>query len=287
MNKKCADKSSEEYKREYNIVKKGEVSFITFQVFESLDWLVHGFSTRLGGVSKGCFSSMNLGFERGDEKEAVTENYRRICGAIGFSMGNIVFSDQIHETEVKRVGKGDCQGTGDFSVKKLKGIDGLMTNEGNVVLATSYADCVPLFFADEKNHAIAASHAGWRGTIGGIGDKTVKAMEREFGTKPEDLKVVIGPSICRDCYEVSEDVAERFMELEGKTVLPSPQNKPGKYQLNLWLANEAILLKAGVLKKNIHISGICTCCNSELLFSHRASKGKRGGMCGFIGISSQ
>lgn len=287
MNKKCADKSSEEYKREYNIVKKGEVSFITFPVFESLDWLVHGFSTRLGGVSKGCFSSMNLGFERGDGKEAVTENYRRICGAIGFSMGNIVFSDQIHETEVKRVGKGDCQGTGDFSVKKLKGIDGLMTNEGNVVLATSYADCVPLFFADEKNHAIAASHAGWRGTIGGIGDKTVKAMEREFGTKPEDLKVVIGPSICRDCYEVSEDVAERFMELEGKTVLPSPQNKPGKYQLNLWLANEAILLKAGVLKKNIHISGICTCCNSELLFSHRASKGKRGGMCGFIGISSQ
>lgn len=287
MNKKCADKSSEEYKREYNIVKKGEVSFITFPVFESLDWLVHGFSTRLGGISKGYFSSMNLGFERGDEKEAVTENYRRICGAIGFSMENIVFSDQIHETEVERVGKGDCQGTGDFSVKKLKGIDGLMTNEGNVVLATSYADCVPLFFADEKNHAVAASHAGWRGTIGGIGEITVKAMEREFGTKPEDLKVVIGPSICRDCYEVSEDVAERFMEIERKAVLPSSQNKPGKYQLDLWLANEAILLKAGVLKKNIHISGICTCCNSELLFSHRASRGKRGGMCGFIGISSQ
>lgn len=270
----------------YKINKKGGVSFVTFPVFENIPWLGHGFSTRLGGVSLGCFSSMNLGFERGDDEEAVNENFRRIADAVGFSPENIVFSDQVHDVKVKRVGRKECQGSVRLSEKKLKGIDGIMTNEEDVVLVTSYADCVPLFFADTRNHAIAASHAGWRGTVGKIGEITVKEMEREFKTNPADLEVVIGPSICQDCYEVSADVAEQFMELPdscNQIVIKSPKEE-GKYQLNLWLANKAILMNAGVPSENIHISGLCTCCNSELLFSHRASHGKRGGLCGFLWI---
>lgn len=281
--------------KKYTLNQKGGVSYVTFPVFDKVPWLGHGFSTRLGGVSLGCYSSMNLGFERGDKEEAVEENYRRIADAVGFLPENIVFSDQVHDVKVKRVGKKECQGSRRLSEKRLKGIDGIMTDEENVVLVTSYADCVPLFFVDEKNHAIAASHAGWRGTVGRIGEITVKTMEKEFKTNPMDLKVVIGPSICQDCYEVSADVAGQFMELSeslkdkescNQIVINSPSEE-GKYQLNLWLANKAVLINAGVLPENIHISGLCTCCNSELLFSHRASNGKRGGLCGFMWIGGR
>lgn len=272
--------------KNYIINKENGVSYVTFPAFEKISWLGHVFSTRLGGVSEGCFSSMNLGFERGDKEEAVEENFKRIAKAVGFLPENIVFSDQVHDVKVKRVGKDECQGSRRLSEKRLKGIDGIMTNEKDVVLVTSYADCVPLFFVDEKNHAIAASHAGWRGTVGRIGEITVKAMEKEFKTNPKDLKVVIGPSICQDCYEVSLDVAEQFMELSDSCnqIVVKSSREEGKYQLNLWLANKEILVNAGVQSENIHISGLCTCCNSELLFSHRASNGKRGGLCGFLWI---
>lgn len=272
--------------KNYIINKENGVSYVAFPAFEKISWLGHVFSTRLGGVSEGCFSSMNLGFERGDKEEAVEENFKRIAKAVGFLPENIVFSDQVHDVKVKRVGKDECQGSRRLSEKRLKGIDGIMTNEKDVVLVTSYADCVPLFFVDEKNHAIAASHAGWRGTVGRIGEITVKAMEKEFKTNPKDLKVVIGPSICQDCYEVSLDVAEQFMELSDSCnqIVVKSSREEGKYQLNLWLANKEILVNAGVQSENIHISGLCTCCNSELLFSHRASNGKRGGLCGFLWI---
>lgn len=265
------------------IWKQGEVPYLTFPVFEAMEWLRFGFSTRKGGVSEGCFESMNLSFARGDKKERVEENYERFCRAIGVQKEHLVFSDQIHETTVLRVGAAECQGSS-LTTKKLKGVDGLVTNEPEVVLVTSYADCVPLFFADEEHHAIGASHSGWRGTVGEIGRKTVERMHQEFGTKPEQLKVVIGPSICQDCYEVGEEVAAAFRELFSECGEILRAGKPGKYQLDLWKANEAILLRAGIKKENICTSGYCTCCHRELLFSHRASNGKRGNMCGFLSI---
>lgn len=266
-------------------LKKKDTPYFTFPMLEQFPFVRHGFSTRLGGTSKGMFQTMNLSYFRGDEKECVNENYRAICNSMGMKMEDIVFSDQVHDTKIHVATKEDCQGS-DYGNRKLTGIDGLITNEKNVVLCTSYADCVPLFFVDKKHQAIGASHSGWKGTVGRIGAKTVRKMGEEFGTRPEDLFCVIGPSICVSCYEVSEDVIEKIKEnfteeVWGKCVFPK-QDK--KYQLDLWMLNKCILMEAGVPEEQISISNVCTCCNQKLLFSHRASGGKRGNLCGFLSL---
>ena len=281
--------------------KKGGVSFITFPSFEKIDFIRHGFSTREGGVSEGIFGTMNLSYSRGDDPQKVDENYKRICAALEVLSEQLVLSDQVHDTKVQRVGRQDCQGK-DLREKKLKGIDGLITNEADVVLCTSYADCVPLYFVDTVQKAIGHSHSGWRGTVGKIGAKTVEQMEKEYGTKPEDLVAVIGPSICQECYEVSKDVYDAFVEFVDVEKIAKAQKMPvekvqcmiesvfevkqnEKYQFDLWMANKLILMEVGVPEKQITISCICTCCNHELLFSHRATKGERGNLAGFLSIA--
>lgn len=262
-----------------------ETPYFSFPILEQFPFIRHGFSTRLGGVSKGVFQTLNLSYNRGDKQEHVTQNYKNLCKSMKIKIEDIVFSDQVHDTRIHVAHKEDCQGE-DYGNRKLTGIDGLITNEKNVVLCTSYADCVPLFFVDSKYQAIGASHSGWKGTVGKIGAKTVAKMEEEFGTKPEDLYCVIGPSICAGCYEVSQDVMvqiqENFPEEMGKRCIFPKEN--GKYQLDLWMLNKDILLEAGVLEEHIAISNVCTCCNPKLLFSHRASGGKRGNLCGFLSL---
>lgn len=263
------------------------VTYLTYPAFEKFPEFYHGFSTRLGGVSKGIYSSMNLSFTRGDEEEAVLENYRRIADAIGFSMEGIVCSDQTHTVHIRQVTEAD-KGKGVLQKKDYTDIDGLITNVPGITLTTFYADCVPLFFLDPVNKAAGLAHSGWRGTVGRMGEKMVKAMKDAFGSEPENLYAGIGPSICQDCYEVSADVADRFREEfqgyeEDAGLLY--KTKPGKYQLNLWKANEIVLTEAGILREHISFPGICTCCNPEYLFSHRASQGKRGNLCAFLGVS--
>ena len=263
------------------------VTYLTYPAFEKFPEFYHGFSTRLGGVSKGIYSSMNLSFTRGDEEEAVLENYRRIADAIGFSMEGIVCSDQTHTVHIRQVTEAD-KGKGVLQKKDYTDIDGLITNVPGITLTTFYADCVPLFFLDPVNKAAGLAHSGWRGTVGRMGEKMVRAMKDAFGSEPENLYAGIGPSICQDCYEVSADVADRFLEEfqgyeEDAGLLY--KTKPGKYQLNLWKANEIVLTEAGILREHISFPGICTCCNPEFLFSHRASQGKRGNLCAFLGVS--
>lgn len=255
------------------MVEKDGVPYLVFTPFLELPFLSHGFSTRLGGVSKGEFSSMNLSYERGDKPEAVDENYRRICQAMGVSVENLVFSQQVHDTSVVRVEKPG---------RYLKKIDGMVTDTPGLVLTTSYADCVPLFFADPIKKAIGLSHSGWRGTCGEIGKATVKKMQEEFGSLPSDILAVIGPSICGSCYEVSQEVAQKFPV---EAIWQKKDSSKDKYQLDLWKANQLVLKGAGLKEENIYVSGVCTCCNSNVLFSHRASGGKRGNLNGFISIN--
>ena len=227
---------------------------------------------------------MNLSFTRGDEEEAVKENYRRIAEAIGFSYDSIVCSDQTHTTNVIRVGAQD-KGKGILKERDYHDVDGLVTNEPGVVLSTFFADCVPLYFVDPVHRAIGMSHSGWRGTVKRMGLATIRKMHEEFGTDPESVLAVIGPSICQDCYEVSEDVAEEFKRaFPGKedVILLDKQN--GKYQLDLWKANEIVLLEAGVCPAHLAVTNVCTCCNPDLLFSHRYTGGKRGNLCAVIGL---
>lgn len=260
------------------------VTWMTYPLLEKTGMVKHGFSTRLGGVSKGIYASMNLSFSRGDEKEAVMENYRHMAAALEVDFEKIVTSDQTHTTNVRVVTAEDA-GKGITCPRDYTDIDGLITNVPGLVLATFYADCVPLYFVDPVHRAIGLSHSGWRGTAAGMGRVTVEAMTREYGSNPSDLVAAIGPSICRDCYEVSEDVAEAFCAVfPADEVLKKGRisDEGQKYQLDLWRANELVLLGAGIPKEQIAGPGICTCCNPDFLFSHRASHGKRGNLGAFL-----
>lgn len=255
---------------------------LKYPLLEQTGIVEHCFTTRIGGVSKGIYESLNLSFTRGDEDAAVRENFRRLAGAMETDVSKFVFTDQTHTTNVRRVTAEDA-GKGIVKERDYTDIDGLITNEPGLVLSTFYADCVPLYFVDPVHRAIGMSHSSWKGTVGKMGAATITAMKREFGTEAKDLVCAIGPSICQDCYEVSEDVADAFKEaFPGHADEILLDKKNGKYQLDLWRTNEIVLTEAGVLKENIAVTNICTCCNPDLLFSHRASHGKRGNLGAFI-----
>ena len=268
------------------IIDNGGIPYISYLSLEKFPWLINAFSTRIGGVSTGIYASMNLAFTVGDERENVLENYRLFGDSIGISRDKMVFSDQQHTTNVMEVTKAHL-GEGILKPRSFKDIDGIMTNVPGVCLVTSYADCVPLYFIDPVHKAIALSHSGWRGTIGNICQNTVNEMNRLYGSDPSGMIACIGPSICADCYEVGSDVADVFTESYGPdsgVVLPHNGGVPGKYQLDLTRANFLNMQKAGIPAENISVPDLCTCCNGEFLHSHRASHGKRGGLCAFMMI---
>lgn len=218
------------------LIEKDKVPYLEFEALKKQSWLTHAFSTRLGGVSSGCFASMNLGFGRGEEDKIVAENYKRLGDAVGFDWKKVVLSHQTHTTNVRLVTEKDA-GKGTVRERDYTDVDGLITNEPGLPLVTFYADCVPLYFADPKNKAIGLSHSGWRGTVGRMGEKTLKAMNEAFGTQPQDVIAAIGPSICGDCFEVGPEVVEEFAK---------------KFQKNRWKQyvmqdemTEAILICGG------------------------------------------
>ena len=193
-----------------------------------------------------------------------------------------MFSDQVHKTNLRIVTKDDC-GKGIVRERDFSEIDGLITQEVGIPLMTFYADCVPLFLYDPVQRVIATAHSGWRGTIGRIGMVVVQKMQELYGSKPEDIICAIGPSICKACYEVSKDVADAcgvYTEEQRKILLEDKGND--KYQLDLHQACYYNFTDAGVLPEHIALPDICTCCNPELLFSHRASGGRRGNLGGVI-----
>lgn len=258
------------------------VVYITFPGL-SASGALHGFSTRLGGVSRGYLGSMNLSFHRGDDMEAVRENHRRFAKAIGYDETRAVFSDQIHKTKIYKVTQKD-EGKGIVRETDILGIDGLVTDCPGIPLLTFYADCVPLFFHDPVKHVVALAHSGWRGTVSGMGAVMADYMQKEYGCRAEDILCAIGPSICGNCYEIGEEVAEEFEKRFPKERYPDilRAGQPHKYYLDLWQANRHILQEAGIRPEHIEVTDICTCCNPELLFSHRASHGKRGNLAAVI-----
>ena len=264
-----------------------QVPLLHFPLLEKCSFITHAFTTRMGGVSTGDCTSMNLSFTRGDDEAAVRENYRRIAAALGTDAKQFVCSDQTHTTNVRRVTKADA-GKGVVIPKDYTDVDGLITNEPGIVLSTFYADCVPLYFVDPVHRAIGLSHSGWRGTVNKMGQVTIEAMKREFGSRAADLYCAIGPSICQDCYEISRDVAEEFMKAFPEHVNDILlQKSEEKFQLDLWKANEIVMLESGILPEHLAVTNICTCCNPTKLFSHRASKGKRRNLAAFLMIKEE
>ena len=258
------------------------MEYLTFPRCEETGTVTHLVSTRLGGVSTGDCASLNFSYVRDTDKAAVDENFRRMAEVFDTEMDAFVCSDQTHTTNVRLVTEKD-RGKGVTRQRDYSDVDGLVTDVPGLILSTFYADCVPLLFFDPIHRAIGCSHSGWRGTVGEMGRVTVEAMGKYFGSRPEDILAAVGPSICRDCYEVGEEVAEEFENLfsgEAGEVLTAKGN--GKYLLDLWKANEKVLLSAGIRREHLSVTDICTCCNPEYLFSHRASRGKRGNIGAFI-----
>lgn len=267
---------------------KNGVTWFSCNGLSQVEGLIQGFSTRMGGVSEGYLSSMNLSFSRGDKEENVRENFRRIADAIGFSTENLVFSQQTHTTNVRVVDEKD-RGKGFGKPLDYTDVDGLVTDVPGVVLATFYADCVPLYFVDPVRRAIGLSHSGWRGTVHKMGKVTVQTMADCYGCRPENILAVIGPSICQKCYEVSEEVIQEFRHFYREDCQEQLyyRKENGRYQLDLWRANEIVMEEAGILPEHIFITDLCTCCNPGIFYSHRASGGKRGNLAAFLGLKEQ
>lgn len=259
--------------------------YLEYPLFQETGIVTSAFSTRLGGVSEGYYSSLNLSFDRGDDPERVLENFKRIGASMGVNVEDMVLSKQTHTTNV-RVVTAEDKGKGVMRERNYTDVDGMITNVPGICLVTSYADCVPLYFVDPVKKAIGLSHSGWRGTVGKIGKNTVQLMQENFGSKPEDLLAAVGPSVCMDCYEVSEDVIEQFKEAFEKKYWEDffYKKENGKYQLNLWKANELIFLESGILPEHMAITNVCTHCNSKILYSHRTMGNNRGNLCAFLAL---
>lgn len=265
-----------------NIVEIGEIKVLKFESFDKLEAFEHCFTARSGGCSEGDFKSLNMGMSTEDEPEHVLENYRRVSKAVfGAELSQCVISKQVHKTDIAVVTKADL-GNGLTESQKYTEIDGLLTDEPEALLATVYADCTPLFFADPERKVVGVAHAGWRGTVGKIGLKMVEKMVAQYGSERKDILVGIGPTIGPCCYRVKEDVAMQFKRAFPDSSRILEYVGEGEYKLNLWEANKASVMESGVPELNVELDSHCTSCNEELFYSYRRDQGKTGRMAAMI-----
>ncbi|WP_418627109.1 peptidoglycan editing factor PgeF [Anaerosinus sp.] len=241
-------------------------------------------STRFHGVSKAEFSSLNLALHNGDNSKDVWQNREAFCLGLGIDAKKIVTAQQVHGTNVLCVDE-SYLGRGAFDYEEaIENTDGLITNVPDLPLMMFFADCVPILIFDPIKKAIGICHAGWKGTVHRIAQKTVQAMGSSFNSRPEDCLIGIGPSIGPCCFEVDEPVYTQF-----KQAFPSltcKQTSKEKWKINLWEANRLQLKNIGVLDKNIICSNVCTKCNSDVFFSYRADEGKTGRIAAIIQLKS-
>ncbi|MGH9698396.1 MAG: peptidoglycan editing factor PgeF [Candidatus Acidiferrales bacterium] len=297
----------------WKLHRKGGVTLIMAPPLARLDWLVHGFSTRLGGVSElasganreaNSGKELNLGFTEEDSRERVLANRRKYFQALGAGKMRPIALRQIHSDIVQVV---------DSSKAALADVapqgDALITRERGVLLCVQTADCIPILLADTKHRAVAAIHSGWRGTVRRIAEKTLGRMQMEFGTRPSDVIAAIGPGIARCCYEVGHEVVKEFAAkfpdarewfdgpfdalsdgdhdpnwLPWLTMKPPGHAPPApRVQLDLVAANRAILAGAGIPPARIVSSGYCTRCRTDLFFSYRLERAT-GRLMAAIGV---
>lgn len=262
----------------FKLNRKNGVSYYTITSFEETGLVKHGFSTREGGVSEGCYSSMNLRFNCEDSRENVLENYRIIADTLGMERDKLVLSKQVHEDVVHTVTEAD-EGNGIVTENKFTSVDALITDKKGIPLVTLFADCVPLFFLDKRLGVVALAHSGWKGTVSRIGQKTIQKMKRDYGSRSCDILTAIGPSIQECHFEVGDEVAEIFIKEFGADTAVKYGDK---YHVNMQKAICKQFSEEGIPQENIDDSGICTYCRGDLLFSHRKTNGKRGNLGAFI-----
>ncbi|MBP5608446.1 MAG: peptidoglycan editing factor PgeF [Lachnospiraceae bacterium] len=241
----------------------------------------HGFSTRLGGVSKGIFTSLNLGMNRGDDKECVKENYRRFFAACGIEGEGLVCGRQVHGKTVMIVDAEDVREP--YGYEELFEADGYVSNTPGVAMGVFTADCIPLLLADEKNKVAAAVHSGWRGTVQDIENEAIEKM-LSLGAESGCIRACIGPAIGRCCFEVGAEVIEGVNGLlEGADDLYTLKEN-GRYMLDLKGVVKRCLVRSGVKEENIEVIDDCTMCMPGKYWSHRYTQGERGSQAAVIMI---
>lgn len=234
----------------------------------------HGFSTRLGGVSPAPWDSLNLRPGMGDGQAALRENYRRFCRCAGVDMDRLVLSRQVHETTVRPCTAADA-GKG-LDRERDYTADGLITGEKGLPLAVFSADCGVILLHDPVTGAVGGVHAGWRGCAGGILEKAVQALNRNYGAKPETLLAAVGPCIGQCCFETDGDVPEAMRGALGADAGPFLKKRGPKYHVDLAGLNRLWLLRSGLLPEHIDVCGLCTACRPDLFWSHRKMGDARG-----------
>lgn len=252
----------------------GKLEYLTSDLLE----VPHCFSTRLGGVSTGALSSLNLGLGRGDSLENVMENYRILGNAVGFSLEDLVFARQTH-TDIVRAVTAENSGEGLYRPVPSE-CDGLITNTPGVALTVFTADCTPILLWDSVTGAVGAVHAGWRGTVADIVGKAVRAMHQCYGSRPADIHGAIGPNIGMCCFETDEDVPHAVEQLLGPEADRFILSRGGKFHVDLKGANRYLLNRAGV--EAVDVSEACTACQQNRFWSHRLVGQKRGSMAAII-----
>lgn len=257
--------------------KKSNLELFTFHSFRQNSGPVQAMSTRAGGTSKGVYRSLNLGFHVGDNETTVLANRQQFCQALSLPLESLVVGQQVHGTDVAVVTRHD-RGRGAKNQKDgIPHTDALVTNHHDVALMILVADCAAVLFHDPVNRAIGIAHGSWRGTVGGIGVKTVRTMVQTFGTHPQNLRAAISPSIGPCCYEVGDDVLSAFQPASPDAwehFVVRQDN--GSLHLNLWEAIRRQLMESGIPEDRIEIAAYCTACRTDLFYSHRREEGQTG-----------
>lgn len=270
----------------------GPALFLLRGWMEASPGLTAGITGREGGVSSPPWASLNCGLHVGDTAEAVVRNRALAAEAAGWDPAAWTCAEQVHGCRVHRVVRADRGRGGKDQESAIPGADAIMTDEPGILLASYYADCVPLLFHDPKRGAVALAHAGWRGTTLEIAARTIEAMEREFGSRPADIRAAIGPAIGPCCYEVDGPVIGSALPL-AESLAPSGgapldamirMTDDGKARLNLKEMNRQIMIRSGIMPSRIAFSSFCTGCRRDLFFSHRREGGRTGRMASFIGM---
>lgn len=262
--------------------RNGGLCYLSSSLIDADGCFKHAFSTRLGGVSEGMFESLNLGTRRGDKAESVLKNYDIICSELGLDVRNTVLSNQVHKDEIRLV-TADDYGCGLFRPRDYEA-DALMTSLPNAVLVIFWADCVPVLICDPVKRAVAAVHAGWRGTVIDIVGKAVRRLSELYGSDPGDLICAIGPSIGACCFETDDDVAAAVRSLLGSGAERYIEGRDGKWMVDLKGVNSSLLQRTGVSGQRIDICPDCTACMTDKYWSHRLSGAGRGSQATIISI---
>lgn len=265
---------------------KQGVGFFTIPMFTQTGRVKHGFSTRIGGISEGCYASLNLSFTRRHSEQETERNFGIASRALGIEPDNLVIVNGNHGVAVQHVGqhhRGD--GLARAYTDQDAAFDGMITDAKQTALVTIHADCTPVFAYDPAHEAIGLCHAGWRGTVNGMIDTLIVQMQQAFHTDPSALLMAIGPNIGACCFEVDVDVAQAFERAFDQAGCVRAARKPGKYHVHLAHAAAYQMFSRGVAPDHVTMAHLCTCCNETLFHSYRRDGKQGGAMASFLQLN--